>query len=180
MCIKGSEVCVCRTKKMHSWMSFDKGPHWRRLRRDCSNWSVAATQQTKKWLALSPRRHQGDVSRQGDNHFTRKSRGRRLDISGSSCNVSSVSLVSSRSWRRRVDVSPVADKISLRDVDATDGDIAEMSPRPAGDWKKSPKESNMFEFPATPRRPGYSPGDVTSQGDVSATSGDSSRHQVAT
>ena len=47
--------------------------------------------------------------------------------------------VSSRSWRCRGDVSPIADKFSLCDVAATDGDVAEMSPRPAGDWKKSPK-----------------------------------------
>ena len=37
--------------------------------------------------------------------------------------------------------------------------------------KVSPQKSNMFEFPATPRR---------RRGDVSATSGDSSRHLVAT
>ena len=37
-------------------------------------------------------------------------------------------------------------------VSTTDEDVAETSPRPCLDWKKSPpKKSNMFEFPATPR-----------------------------
>ena len=64
---------------------------------------------------------------------------RRLLSCGDVATSPAVSLVSSRSRRRRGDVSPVADKISLRDVVATDGDVAETSPRPAGDWKKSPK-----------------------------------------
>ena len=37
--------------------------HWRRRRRDCRDWSVAATRatrETKKWLALSPRRRRRD------------------------------------------------------------------------------------------------------------------------
>ena len=33
------------------------------------------------------------------------------------------------------------------------GDVAETSPRPAGDCKKSPK-IEMYEFSATTRRPG--------------------------
>ena len=37
--------------------------HWRRRRRNCRDWSVAATpatRETKKWLALSPRRRRRD------------------------------------------------------------------------------------------------------------------------
>ena len=67
--------------------------HWRRRRRDCRDWSVAATRATRettKWLALSPRRLLGDVSR-GDNQFARKSRGCRRDISGSRGDVSETS-----------------------------------------------------------------------------------------
>ena len=67
--------------------------HWRRRRRDCRDWSVAATRatrETRKWLALSPRRLLGDVSK-GDNQFARKSRGRRRDVSGSRGDVSETS-----------------------------------------------------------------------------------------
>ena len=55
----------------------------------------------------------------------------------------------------------VTDKISLRDVAATDGDVAQtyLRPtRPAGDWKSlqkvSKKNTKMFEFPVAPWRPG--------------------------
>ena len=89
----------------------------------------------------------------------------------SRCNVSSVSSrsrrrrgdvssVSSRSRRRRGDVAGTSPQSRVKLVSATNGDVAETSPRPAGDWKKSPKKSNMFDFSATPRRPGLSPGDV--------------------
>ena len=107
------------------------------------DWSVTATQETKKLLALSPRwsqcdvrdvstmspRRRGDVSRQGDDQFARKSRGHRRDISGSRRNVSSVSLVSSRSRRRHRDIAETSwetspqsrTKLSLCDVALTDG-----------------------------------------------------------
>ena len=49
-----------------------------------------ATRETKKWLALSPRRLLGDVSR-GDNQFGRKSRGRRRDVSAQSPAVAATS-----------------------------------------------------------------------------------------
>ena len=92
-----------------------------------------------------------DVSRQGDNQFARKSRGRRHDVSGSRRNVSSVS---SRSRRRCGDVVETSAQSRTKLVSATSPQLMETSPRPAGDWKKSPQKSNMFEFPATPRRPG--------------------------
>ena len=85
----------------------------------------------------------GDVSRQGDNQLARKLRGRsprRLWQSPQRIlSLIGLQQVSMTSQIRRGDVSPVADKISLRDVAATDGDVAETSPRPAGDWKNSPK-----------------------------------------
>ena len=72
-------------------------------------------------------------------------------------NFSSISLVSSRSRRRRQDISLAENTFSRRDVAAT-------SPRPTGDLKKVSKESqkklNMFDFTATPSRPAKSPGDV--------------------
>ena len=74
----------------------------------------------------------------------------------------SLQQVSERSRRRRGDVSSVtgtSPQSRVKLVSATNGDVAETSPRPAGDWKKSPKKSNMFDF--------------------SATSGDSSRQLVA-
>ena len=155
--------------------------HWRRRRRDCRDWSVAATRVTQdqkmacaltketsqrlisrgdsgdqKWLALSPRRPQGDKVT--------------TNSPGSSGNVAETSR------RRRGDVSPVADKISLRDVAATDGDVAETSPRPAGDWNKSPKIEHWISRDSPETR-------LVSRrcrGDVSATSGDSSHYHVAT
>ena len=57
--------------------------HWRRRRRDWSVAATRATRETKNWLALSPRRLLGDVSR-GDNQFARKSRRRRRDVSETS------------------------------------------------------------------------------------------------
>ena len=61
-----------------------------------------------------------------------------------------VSVVSSRSWRHRRDV---ADKISLRDVAATVGDVAQMSPRPAGGLKRLQKffkNCTCLNFPRLP------------------------------
>ena len=154
---------VAATRETKKWLALSP----RRCRRD---WSVAATRETTKWLALSPRRRQGGVSETSPQVTTNSPRSRR--------NISSVSLVSSRSRRRRVDVSPVAHKISLRDIAATDGDVAETSPqsrtklvsatspqlmetsrrhlRDLLETGKSlqKKKSNTFEFPATPRRPG--------------------------
>ena len=84
-----------------------------------------------------------------------------------------VSSVSSRSRRRRGDVSPVADKISLRDVAATDGDVAETSPRPAGDWRKSQK---IIEHDFSRDSPETRLVSRRRRGGVSVTCGDSSRH----
>ena len=64
-----------------------------------------------------------------------------------------VTATSPRRLLRYVDVSPVKDKISLRDVAGTDGNIAETSPRDLLETDKSLQKSNMFEFPATPQRP---------------------------
>ena len=58
--------------------------------------------------------------------------------------------VSEKSQRRCGVVSPVAGKISLT---ATDGDVAETSPRPAGDWKMSPKYWTCLNFLRLPGDP---------------------------
>ena len=82
------------------------------------DWSVAATRatrETKKWLALSPRRHRRDCR----------------DWSVAATRETKTWLALSRRGARRGDVSETCWRL-----------------------KKSPKKSNMFEFPATPRRPG--------------------------
>ena len=90
-------------------------------RRDCRDWSVAATRttrETKKLLALSPKKRCRDCR----------------DWSVAATRETKLWLALSRR-----------------------GDVSETCWR----LKKSPKKkSNMFEFPATPRRPGKSPGDV--------------------
>ena len=75
------------------------------------------------------------------------------------------------------DVAGTSPQSLVKLVSATNGDVAETSPRPAGDWKKSKKKLNMFDFSATPRRPRLV--SRRRRGDVSATSGDSSRQLVA-
>ena len=63
------------------------------------------------------------------------------------------------------------------------GDVAETSPIPAGDWKKSPPQKNRtcFNFPRLPGDPAsLQETSRRRRGEVSATSGDSSRQLVAT
>ena len=90
------------------------------------------------------RSHQGDVSRQGDNHDSPgKSRGRLRQSRRRLRDVFSVAATSLRClWQSPwspAGLGDLTDKISLRNVTATDGDIAEMSPKPAGDWKSLQK-----------------------------------------
>ena len=111
--------------------------HWRRRRRDCRDWSVAATRatrETKKWLALSPGRRRRDWSvRRGDS-----------GDQNMACALTS---------RRR-----------LRDLLETE----KVSP---------PKIKHVWISCDSPETRLVS---RRRRGDVSATSGDSSRHLVAT
>ena len=184
--------------------------HWRRRRRDNRDWSVAATRETKNSL----RSHQsGDVAATAPCLYIPRSTTRsiirwcqhtlshvitKLGQTASSSvaekslqRLLSLQQVSETSRRRLLSLQQVSEtsrgtspQSRVKLVSATNGDVAETSPRPAGDWKKSPKKSNMFDFSATPRRTGLSPGDVAAtsrrrRGDVSVTSGDSSRQLVA-
>ena len=152
--------------------------HWRRCHRDWSVASTRATRETKKWLALSPRRRLTDVSRQGDNQFARKSRGRHRNVTrrllscATSPAVATVGQAASRRSRRNVTATSPQSPWSPAGL----GDVAETSPqswtklvsvtspqlRRRGDvcetcWRlgkfSTKKKSNMFEFPATPWRP---------------------------
>ena len=95
---------------------------------------VAATRETpgdQKWLALSPRRRLGDISR-GDNQFARKSRGRRRDVSETS----------SQLRRRLRQLLPYFIGLETRWRPGGDSSLRDVSWRLAG----SPGNSNMFDL----------------------------------
>ena len=62
------------------------------------------------------------------------------------------------------DVAGTSHQSRVKLVSATNGDVAETSRRCLRDLLETErslqKKSNMFDFSATPRRPGLSPGDV--------------------
>ena len=210
--------------------------HWRRRRRDWSVAATRATRETKKWLALSPRRLLGDVSR-GDN----QSRGRRRDVSETSSQLRGSlrhlrpyligletrwrlesPLVAETSPRRLLETSRVSGEsreiqtcsiflktsFSLQQVSETSprpaGDVAATSPRPAGDvaatspwfpaglgdvaetsprqtcWRLEKVSQKIEQVSISRDSPETRLVSRRRRGDVSATSGDSSRQLVAT
>ena len=122
---------------------------------------------TKVTPGRRPRRL-GDVTETSPDKVTTNSPGRCRDVAVTSPAVATTSpqhLLSLLGLQQVLETSPQS---QTKLVSATSPQLMETSPRPAGDWKKSPKKSNMFEFPTTPRRPGYSPGDVTETSPQSA------------
>ena len=146
--------------------------HWRRRRRDCRDWSVAATRatrETKKMAcALTKETSRRRLQTRWQPWFARKSRGRLRDVSETYSQLRRrLCDVSGRSPWSPAGLGDVAEMSRTKLVSATSPQLMETSRRRLRDLletgkvsKKSPQKSNMFEFPATPRRPGWSPGDV--------------------
>ena len=184
--------------------------HWRRRRRDYRDWSVAATRETKNSLRSHqsgdvaatapclyiPRSTTRSIIRwcqhtlshvitKVGSNSVKQCRGEVAATSPQSpAGLGDVAETSPQSPAGLGDVAETSrgrlPQSRVKLVSATNGDVAETSPRPAGDWKKSPKNRTCLIFPRLPGDPAcLQETSRRRRGDVSATSGDSSRQLVA-
>ena len=127
---------------------------WRRRRRDCRDWSVAATRatretrETKKMAcAFTKETSRRRLQTRWQPWFARKTRRRLRDVFSVAATSPAVSVVSSRSRRRHGDVM---DMISLRNWWRRRGDVSETCWRLEKSPKSLQKNRTSLNFPRLP------------------------------